>query len=93
MDPGALPLCMGSHLDTQPTGGRFDGVLGVLSALEVFCPCVGGISHNESEEISPEWAGAGTNVLLHTATGLARAAGPASLPAEPVAAAASADET
>ena len=26
---------MGSHLDTQPTGGNFDGVLGVLSALEV----------------------------------------------------------
>ena len=25
---------MGSHLDTQPTGGKFDGVLGVLSALE-----------------------------------------------------------
>ena len=30
-----LPIAMGSHLDTQPTGGRFDGVLGVLSALEV----------------------------------------------------------
>ena len=26
---------MGSHLDTQPTGGKFDGVLGVLGALEV----------------------------------------------------------
>ena len=25
---------MGSHLDTQPTGGKFDGVLGVLGALE-----------------------------------------------------------
>ena len=29
------PIAMGSHLDTQPTGGKFDGVLGVLSALEV----------------------------------------------------------
>ncbi len=28
------PIAMGSHLDTQPTGGRFDGVLGVLGALE-----------------------------------------------------------
>ena len=28
------PICMGSHLDTQPTGGKFDGVLGVLGALE-----------------------------------------------------------
>jgi N-carbamoyl-L-amino-acid hydrolase len=34
-DPAALPVCMGSHLDTQPTGGRYDGVLGVLGALEV----------------------------------------------------------
>jgi beta-ureidopropionase / N-carbamoyl-L-amino-acid hydrolase len=31
---GLAPLCMGSHLDTQPTGGKFDGVLGVLGALE-----------------------------------------------------------
>ena len=28
------PVMMGSHLDTQPTGGRYDGILGVLSALE-----------------------------------------------------------
>jgi beta-ureidopropionase / N-carbamoyl-L-amino-acid hydrolase len=28
------PIVMGSHLDTQPTGGKFDGVLGVLAALE-----------------------------------------------------------
>ena len=28
------PIAFGSHLDTQPTGGRFDGVLGVLGALE-----------------------------------------------------------
>src|SRR6266853_1511832 len=31
---GLAPLAMGSHLDTQPTGGKFDGVLGVLGALE-----------------------------------------------------------
>ena len=31
---GLPPLCMGCHLDTQPTGGKFDGVLGVLGALE-----------------------------------------------------------
>ena len=34
-DPAALPVCMGSHLDTQPTGGKYDGVLGVLGGLEV----------------------------------------------------------
>ncbi len=28
------PIAFGSHLDTQPTGGKFDGVLGVLAALE-----------------------------------------------------------
>jgi beta-ureidopropionase / N-carbamoyl-L-amino-acid hydrolase len=28
------PIAIGSHLDTQPTGGKFDGVLGVLSGLE-----------------------------------------------------------
>ncbi len=34
-DPKALPVYVGSHLDTQPTGGRYDGVLGVLGGLEV----------------------------------------------------------
>jgi N-carbamoyl-L-amino-acid hydrolase len=34
-DPQALPVYIGSHLDTQPTGGKFDGVLGVLAGLEV----------------------------------------------------------
>jgi beta-ureidopropionase / N-carbamoyl-L-amino-acid hydrolase len=31
---GLPPIAMGSHLDTQPTGGKFDGALGVLAALE-----------------------------------------------------------
>ncbi|WP_417617708.1 M20 family metallo-hydrolase [Oceanisphaera sp.] len=30
------PIGTGSHLDTQPLGGRFDGILGVLAGLEVF---------------------------------------------------------
>jgi beta-ureidopropionase / N-carbamoyl-L-amino-acid hydrolase len=34
-DAARAPICMGSHLDTQPTGGKFDGVLGVLAGLEV----------------------------------------------------------
>ena len=29
------PVMVGSHLDTQPTGGKFDGALGVMAALEV----------------------------------------------------------
>ena len=35
IDPTAAPVMMGSHLDTQPEGGRFDGVYGVLAGLEV----------------------------------------------------------
>ena len=34
-DPNALPVYVGSHLDTQPTGGKYDGVLGVLGGLEL----------------------------------------------------------
>ena len=30
-----LPIAIGSHLDTQPSGGKFDGIVGVLSGLEV----------------------------------------------------------
>ncbi|HZH26051.1 MAG TPA: M20 family metallo-hydrolase [Azospirillaceae bacterium] len=33
--PDLPPIAIGSHLDTQPTGGKFDGVLGVLGGLEV----------------------------------------------------------
>ena len=34
-DMSKPPVGLGSHLDTQPTGGKFDGVLGTLAALEV----------------------------------------------------------
>jgi len=34
-NPNLAPVLTGSHLDTQPTGGRFDGVYGVLAGLEV----------------------------------------------------------
>ena len=34
-DPARKPVAFGSHLDTQPTGGKFDGVLGVLAGLEI----------------------------------------------------------
>jgi beta-ureidopropionase / N-carbamoyl-L-amino-acid hydrolase len=33
-NPALSAIAMGSHLDTQPTGGKFDGALGVLGALE-----------------------------------------------------------
>jgi len=34
-DPSLKPVMVGSHLDTQPTGGKYDGVLGVLAGLEL----------------------------------------------------------
>jgi N-carbamoyl-L-amino-acid hydrolase len=34
-DPDRLPVLFGSHLDSQPSGGKFDGALGVLAGLEV----------------------------------------------------------
>ena len=34
-DSNALPVYVGSHLDTQPTGGKYDGILGVLGGLEI----------------------------------------------------------
>ncbi len=34
-NPERLPVAAGSHIDTQPSGGRFDGNFGVLAALEV----------------------------------------------------------
>jgi N-carbamoyl-L-amino-acid hydrolase len=35
LDDSLAPVVMGSHLDTQPKGGRFDGIYGVLCGLEV----------------------------------------------------------
>jgi N-carbamoyl-L-amino-acid hydrolase len=34
-NPSRLPVLFGSHLDSQPSGGKFDGALGVLAGLEV----------------------------------------------------------
>ncbi|MBU9228080.1 hydantoinase/carbamoylase family amidase [Burkholderia multivorans] len=35
LDASLAPIAIGSHLDTQPAGGRFDGILGVLAGIEV----------------------------------------------------------
>ena len=34
-DQDALPVAMGSHLDSQPSGGKFDGAYGVMAGLEI----------------------------------------------------------
>ena len=38
----------------------------VAPTAMVMCPCVGGLSHNEAEEITQKWASAGADVLLHS---------------------------
>jgi N-carbamoyl-L-amino-acid hydrolase len=55
-----------SHMDIV-SGAGHDAcwINRIAPTVMIFCPCVGGLSHNEAEEISAEWARAGTDVLLH----------------------------
>jgi N-carbamoyl-L-amino-acid hydrolase len=55
-----------SHRD-MVSGAGHDAchIAKVAPTAMIFCPCVGGISHNEAEEITPEWAAAGADVLFH----------------------------
>ncbi|MBU2958779.1 Zn-dependent hydrolase [Paracoccus sp. 1_MG-2023] len=55
-----------SHMDIV-SGAGHDAcwISKVAPTAMIFCPCVDGLSHNEAEEISPEWAKAGCDVLLH----------------------------
>ena len=72
-DPGLVKVVRASaeklgysHMDIV-SGAGHDAcwINRVAPTVMVMCPCVGGLSHNEAEEISPEWAAAGTDVLLH----------------------------
>ncbi len=55
-----------SHMDII-SGAGHDAcwINRVAPTVMVMCPCVGGLSHNEAEAISAEWAAAGTDVLCH----------------------------
>ncbi len=55
-----------SHMDIV-SGAGHDAcwINRVAPTVMVMCPCVGGLSHNEAEEISSDWAAAATDVLLH----------------------------
>jgi len=55
-----------SHRDIV-SGAAHDAcwIARIAPTAMIMCPCVGGISHNEAEEITPEWAEAGANVLMH----------------------------
>jgi N-carbamoyl-L-amino-acid hydrolase len=72
-DPGLVKVVRGaaeklglSHMDIV-SGAGHDAcwINRVAPTVMIMCPCVGGLSHNEAEEISPEWAAAGTDVLFH----------------------------
>ncbi len=49
-DNSLPPILMGSHLDTQINGGRFDGIAGVLAGLEVI-RCLNEIGHTTKRPI------------------------------------------
>jgi len=43
----------------------------IAPSAMIMCPCVGGLSHNEAEDITPEWATASTDVLYHAVLNMA----------------------
>jgi beta-ureidopropionase / N-carbamoyl-L-amino-acid hydrolase len=49
------PIALGSHLDTQPTGGKFDGVLGVLGALEAMRTLVAAVYETNAPIMVVNW--------------------------------------
>jgi len=61
-----------SHRDIVSGAGHDACYLSKVAPTSmVFVPCVGGISHNEIEDATPEWIEAGANVLLHAMLGRA----------------------
>jgi N-carbamoyl-L-amino-acid hydrolase len=61
-----------SHRDMVSGAGHDACYLAQVAPTSmVFVPCVGGISHNEIEDATPEWIEAGCNVLLHAMLGRA----------------------
>ncbi len=73
---GAAEKLGHSHMDIV-SGAGHDAcwINRVAPTVMVMCPCVDGLSHNEAEEISPEWAKAGTDVLFHAVVETAGVAG------------------
>ncbi|MGJ8625232.1 MAG: M20/M25/M40 family metallo-hydrolase, partial [Yoonia sp.] len=55
-----------SHMDIISGAGHDACWINLMyPTAMIMCPCVDGLSHHEAEEISPEWATAGTDVLMH----------------------------
>ena len=68
------PYAVGAigHIDVYPNSHIVSGaghdacwISRVAPTAMVFCPCKDGLSHNEAEEITPDWAEKGANVLFH----------------------------
>lgn len=82
-DPGLVGVVRGAaeklglrHMDII-SGAGHDAcwINRVAPTVMIMCPCVGGLSHNEAEEISPQWAAAGTDVLFHAVCDVAGVVG------------------
>jgi beta-ureidopropionase / N-carbamoyl-L-amino-acid hydrolase len=82
-DPGLVKVVRGAaeklgyaHMDIV-SGAGHDAcwINRVAPTVMIMCPCVDGLSHNEAESISPEWAAAGTDVLLHAVLEVAEVVG------------------
>lgn len=54
-DPDAKPICVGSHADTQPNGGRYDGLFGVMAGLEAIISIKESGKRVESSLILVDW--------------------------------------
>jgi N-carbamoyl-L-amino-acid hydrolase len=55
-----------SHMDIVSGAGHDACWINRLApTVMIMCPCVDGLSHNEAEDITPEWAARGTDVLFH----------------------------
>ena len=82
-DPGLVALVRASaeklgysHMDIV-SGAGHDAcwINRVAPTTMIMCPCVGGLSHNEAEEISQDWAAAGADVMLHAVLDVAGVVG------------------
>lgn len=54
-DDDEPPVMMGSHVDSQPRGGRFDGILGVMGALEVLRTLADNEVHTRRPLVAVDW--------------------------------------
>ena len=54
-NPDAKPICVGSHADTQPNGGKYDGLFGVMAGLEAIISIKESGKRFESSLILVDW--------------------------------------